>query len=271
MKNILAENLLRFGVRNLSESDRKTLMEAVSAPGSYKSQINATTIATVSFSINDKTLSLTSNGELVGQWTLVNPYDVSKGPFLWKPGPNVASKAFDNFGNIINTTQTILMGTDKPMFTALTEALNTQPPTSPWNQPLKNTANKTVAGTYSEMIKSKFQRVLKGLSDGGVKRNLVANANTKIGEFAVRTSIYYTIATKEYLVYLAPGMGGTTQLKFATGAQSSNKNVDTAVNDAFNKLLNRNKSTIPADAVSSMKRDVFSTIVPTLDALVKQL
>jgi len=247
MKNILAENLLRFGVKNLSESTIKRLTEAmkVSPAGSYKTQINSTTIGTVTFSIKDKTLSLTSNGSLVGQWTIND--DIANGPLTWKAGTDAASKAFDANGSITTAGRdsTIMVGLDKSFLTALNETLDAQAkvPNSPWNVPMKNSKNpKATYPTYIQSLKAKLAGGLKGQANGGIRTALSVMQNMKVGNASVRMNLQYSPADSEYMVYLAPGMGGTG-LKYQQGG-TFDKDMSTAINNAITKLANYNRTII---------------------------
>lgn len=274
MKNILAENLLRFGVKNLSVTDRKRLTEALtpSPAGSYKTQINNTTIGTVTFSIKDKTLSLTSNGSLVGQWTIND--DISTGPFTWKPGSDVASKAFDANGGIttVGRESTIMTGLDKSLLTALNETLDAQSkvPNSPWNVPMKNSKNpQGKYGTYIDSMKNKLAGGLKGQTNDGLKSALSVMQNMKAGNASVRMNLQYSPADSEYMVYLAPGMGGTG-LKYQQGG-TFDKDMSTAINNAITKLANYNRTIITTDVEALLKQQAAKDAAMKMDALVKQL
>ena len=269
MKNILAKNLLRFGVKNLSESTIKRLTEAVSPAGSYKTQIGDA-IGTVSFSIKDKTLSLTSNGQIVGQWTIVNPFDRTTGVFKWIPGKNAVTKAFDSGGNLNVTGRSavFLYGIDKSMLTALTEILNAQPATSPWKQQIKDTTGKTYPQTYADSVKTRIQNGTKNLTNNGIYDQFAIMRNIKADNITLRITAYYIIAQKIYKIYLAPYGGDAQNLKYTNGAAAEDKNLDSAINTALTKLQSMNKNDVAPETAATLKSQALSQISPLMEGLV---
>jgi len=278
MKNILAENLLRFGVRNLSEADRKTLIEAVSAAGSYKTELalgkGATTIATMTFTIKDSTLMLTNNGALVCQWT-INPdpkkdTDRNISGFIPKKGTAAGSSMFNDQGQMVvdpSSSASGAYGFDKSMLTALTETLNAQPANSPWKVLRKATNN-----TYSQLMLSRFTTWTSKLLDNGVKQQIAVTSPqfTLTGAdkktYTISPVVYYRVPYQDYIVYFKAPAGIETPQ-----GGTSDKSLQTAIQKACEKVGNRNRAIINPGTQASLMSDMMKNVVPKLDALVKQL
>jgi hypothetical protein len=277
MKNILAENLLRFGVRNLSESDRKILIEAASAAGSYKTEIGlgkgATTIATMTFTIKGSTLMLTNNGALVCQWT-INPdpkkdTDRNISGFISKKGTAAGSSMFNNQGQMVvspTTTTSGAYGLDKSMLTALTETLNAQPANSPWKVLRKATNN-----TYSDSMLSRFTTWTSKLADNGVSQQIVAFSQftftgTDKQTYTIRPAVYYRIPYQDYIVYFT----APATIKTPEGG-INDKTLQTAIQKSVSSLGKMNQAIISSGTTSLLIADMMKNIVPKMDALVKQL
>jgi hypothetical protein len=277
MKNILAENLLRFGVRNLSESDRKTLMEAASAAGSYKTEValgkGVTTIATMTFTIKGSTLMLTNNGALVCQWT-INPdpkkdTDRNISGFIPKKGTAAGSSMFNDQGQMVvspTTTTSGAYGLDKSMITALTETLNAQPANSPWKVLRKATNN-----TYSDSMLSRFTTWTSKLTDNGVKQQIVVTSQLKFTgadrtSYTISPAVYYRIPYQDYIVYFT----APATIKTPEGG-TSDKTLQTAIQKAVSSIGKMNQTIISSGVASSLIADMMKNVVPKMDALVKQL
>jgi len=271
MKNILAENLLRFGVRNLSESDRKTLMEAASAAGSYKSRVGDM-IATMTFTIKDSTLMLTSNGALVCQWT-INPdpkkdTDRNISAFIPKKG-TALPKLFNDQGQMVvdpSFSDSGAYGFDKSMLTALTETLNAQPANSPWKVLRKSTNM-----TYSQSMLSRFTTWTSKLSDNGIRKYIVVMSLLKFTgadrkAYTINTTVYYQINEATYKVEFssAPGI----KLPASGGAASS---LQDAIQEAIIKVAKVNQTIINPGVQTTLSADLMKNVFPKMDALVKQL
>jgi len=256
VKKVLKENLL---------------IESVSPAGSCKSRVGDM-IATISFVINGTTLMMNMNGKLVCQWT-INPAaanDMTRKVlnFIPKLGP-AGSKLFDAQGQMIASPTTAnngQYGLDKSMLTALTETLDDQPTNSPWKQLRKATNN-----TYAESIKSRFTKWTSKLTSGGVMESFSVSSQFSFkgsnGQtYKVSPSVYYQIPSASYIVY----MTAPADIKSPEGG-TSDKSLQTAIQNFVKSTGRQSRSVMSEQTEQLLIQNMMSTIVPKMDALVKQL
>jgi hypothetical protein len=261
MKNILAENLLRFGVKNLSVTDKKrivetTLMTEASAPGSYKTQ-NAEQIITGTFSTYGNELSLTLGGKVVGTWTANSPVNPTIGAFTFKAGPGNAG-LYDTNGNLTpdaaGGTATQLLGLDKAAITAAMEVLKTAPADSVWNKPFDAKKPKL---TYTVEILSRFRISDKqGISTKGQKDYINLSSTIKFGTKPVRVYVKYTLATKEFQI-------DADQVQRT--AKSAKELIDTVIPNAVKSIWSRQ------NGQAGMTANVIDPIVQKINGMVDTL
>jgi len=247
------------------------LTEAVSPAGSYKSRVGDM-IATISFVINGTTLMMNMNGKLVCQWT-INPAaanDMTRKVlnFIPKLGP-AGGKLFNAQGQLIADRSSVAngqYGLDKSMLTALTETLDAQPANSPWKQLRKATNN-----TYAESMKSRFATWASKLADNGVMSSFAVTSlfsfkGSDGQTYKVSPAAYYRIPYGDYIIY----MTAPAAIKSPQGG-TSDKSLQTAIQNFVKSTGRQSRAVMSEQNEQLLMQHIMDTIVPKMDALVKQL
>jgi hypothetical protein len=176
---------------------------------------------------------------------------------------------FNNQGQMVvdpSSSASGAYGFDKSMLTALTETLSAQPANSPWKVLRKATNN-----TYSDSMLSRFTTWTSKLADKGLKTQIAATSQftfTGVDKktYTIRPAVYYRVPYQDYIVYFTAPAGIETPQ-----GGTSDKSLQTAIQNACGKVGNRNRAIINPGTQASLTADMMKNVVPKLDALVKQL